>query len=275
MRVLGTLQDGARGPHSDGLTVWTRMGPPPGRGCTGKLTSPGASGNVPQRPPGEGLPAVGGAVPGVPSAKAGRPGPHPSGARHPPAAGSGPARAGTSPWGTRTPVSPFRTESRSPGASLATVGVPHPAASRFAIPHPSLGEVRTWTQERRNSSSFSASDTNPSKTATSIPQPQAPGEGLEGPPVVSLPRHHQAPDPRLRPGAGQGLEDQVHPLVPLEAPQVEEGGLGESAPRGARGELAPTSMPLGMTVIDAPGKGPGPPGRGGWLRETAMVGIPR
>src|SRR5688500_19025721 len=49
------------------------------------------------------------------------------------------AIASTSPWGTRKPVTPSRTDSRIPGESDATTGVAHAAASRFVIPHPSFG----------------------------------------------------------------------------------------------------------------------------------------
>ena len=58
-----------------------------------------------------------------------------------------PAR-GTSPCGTRSPVRSCTTDSRSPGESLAMVGVPQAAASRFVIPHPSLGEGKTFAQLR-------------------------------------------------------------------------------------------------------------------------------
>src|SRR5678815_1132192 len=71
------------------------------------------------------------------------------------------ARAPTSPCGTRYPLCPWRTESRSPGLSEATLGVPHAAASTTVIPHPSLGEGNMFAHVERNSRSFSASLTNP------------------------------------------------------------------------------------------------------------------
>ena len=60
------------------------------------------------------------------------------------------AIAGTSPCGTRKPVSPSRTDSRMPGEFDATTGVAHAAASRFVMPHPSFGDANTSAHARRS-----------------------------------------------------------------------------------------------------------------------------
>src|SRR5580704_205802 len=69
--------------------------------------------------------------------------------------------ASTSPWDTRIPVSPSRTDSRNPGESLATVGVPQAAASMTPRPHPSMVDVWAPIQAICMSSFLRASLTNP------------------------------------------------------------------------------------------------------------------
>src|SRR5439155_397977 len=71
------------------------------------------------------------------------------------------ANARSSPCGTRNPVSPWRTDSRSPGLSEASAGVPHAAASTLEMPHPSFWLGSTTAHARRSKRRFSASGTNP------------------------------------------------------------------------------------------------------------------
>ena len=61
-----------------------------------------------------------------------------------------------------------RTESRSPGTSLAIVGVPQAAASTFEMPQPSLADVRRWIQLFRRRSLFSTSVMKPRKSTCSV-----------------------------------------------------------------------------------------------------------
>src|SRR5262245_55660925 len=82
------------------------------------------------------------------------------------------ARAATSPGGTRSPVSPSRTASRSPGASVVTAGVPHAAASSTVRPHPSFSEAEAITCEVWRRRTFSSSLTKP-RSSTRSPMPRA------------------------------------------------------------------------------------------------------
>ena len=65
---------------------------------------------------------------------------------------------------------PARTESRRPGLSEAIDGVPQAAASMIVMPHPSLGDGKTFAHAVRKSRSFSSSLTKPrNRTASDCP----------------------------------------------------------------------------------------------------------
>ena len=66
---------------------------------------------------------------------------------------------------------PSRTESRSPGESEASDGVPQAAASITVMPHPSFGEGNTFATAPRKSASLVASSTKPRKR-TASPSPR-------------------------------------------------------------------------------------------------------
>ena len=81
------------------------------------------------------------------------------------------------------PVWPCTTESRSPGTSNATAGVPRIAASATTIPQPSINAGCMSSQAAHSSRCFSCSDTRPVNTT---PGPSsASSRGRSGPSLES------------------------------------------------------------------------------------------
>ena len=134
----------------------------------------------------------------------------------------------TSPCGTRNPVSPWRTVSRSPGLSEASAGVPHAAASTLEMPHPSLGLGSTTAHAERSRRRFSSSDTKPrNRTAPSSPSCRARrssrGRSSPVPAISSTTSGPARASQRERP------QRDIHSFITLQAANVQERG-----PRGAR-----------------------------------------
>ena len=127
----------------------------------------------------------------------------------------------------------WRTESRSPGLSDASDGVPHAAASTTVMPHPSFGEGNRLAQAARNSASFRASLTKP-WNVDGIRLAELGGEPLELRPVVAGARDVE---PQLGPGPAcdrQRLDRQPYSFITLEPSHVQEPRLRGARLRGRR-----------------------------------------